>query len=146
PLIAASCPAFRRPGELSVDGATGSAIGGSDPRAFCPEGTAPPPHQQRPRTTTLERSPPRTEPDPPAPQSTADPATTACRASPEPPPPAPACQPSHNTSILEVLRPPVESTQYLAIRYTERLAERSEEHTSELQSRENLVCRLLLEK
>src|SRR6266511_1095779 len=26
------------------------------------------------------------------------------------------------------------------------LAERSEEHTSELQSRENLVCRLLLEK
>src|SRR5690606_41428991 len=27
-----------------------------------------------------------------------------------------------------------------------RVAERSEEHTSELQSRENLVCRLLLEK
>src|SRR5690606_41089332 len=27
-----------------------------------------------------------------------------------------------------------------------RLARRSEEHTSELQSRENLVCRLLLEK
>src|SRR5690606_41968975 len=27
-----------------------------------------------------------------------------------------------------------------------RLASRSEEHTSELQSRENLVCRLLLEK
>src|SRR5690606_41439860 len=27
-----------------------------------------------------------------------------------------------------------------------RLAHRSEEHTSELQSRENLVCRLLLEK
>src|SRR5690606_42110287 len=27
-----------------------------------------------------------------------------------------------------------------------RLAQRSEEHTSELQSRENLVCRLLLEK
>src|SRR5207302_10246013 len=28
----------------------------------------------------------------------------------------------------------------------ERLDDRSEEHTSELQSRENLVCRLLLEK
>src|SRR5690606_40726488 len=28
----------------------------------------------------------------------------------------------------------------------ERLEDRSEEHTSELQSRENLVCRLLLEK
>src|SRR5690606_26017587 len=30
--------------------------------------------------------------------------------------------------------------------FLERAAERSEEHTSELQSRENLVCRLLLEK
>src|SRR5690606_39949025 len=29
---------------------------------------------------------------------------------------------------------------------TRRLTRRSEEHTSELQSRENLVCRLLLEK
>src|SRR5690606_41510983 len=29
---------------------------------------------------------------------------------------------------------------------TQRAAARSEEHTSELQSRENLVCRLLLEK
>src|SRR5690606_34193761 len=29
---------------------------------------------------------------------------------------------------------------------TQRAAERSEEHTSELQSRENLVCRLLLDK
>src|SRR5947209_18517643 len=31
-------------------------------------------------------------------------------------------------------------------RYTERLRIRSEEHTSELQSRQYLVCRLLLEK
>src|SRR5690606_40980986 len=31
-------------------------------------------------------------------------------------------------------------------RITELKTERSEEHTSELQSRENLVCRLLLEK
>src|SRR5690606_12841933 len=30
--------------------------------------------------------------------------------------------------------------------HDEHVAERSEEHTSELQSRENLVCRLLLEK
>src|SRR5690606_31216426 len=30
--------------------------------------------------------------------------------------------------------------------YTFQLTKRSEEHTSELQSRENLVCRLLLEK
>src|SRR5690606_41315363 len=31
-------------------------------------------------------------------------------------------------------------------RFREELRRRSEEHTSELQSRENLVCRLLLEK
>src|SRR5207302_4350240 len=31
-------------------------------------------------------------------------------------------------------------------RWTEKVLARSEEHTSELQSRENLVCRLLLEK
>src|SRR5207302_9323785 len=34
----------------------------------------------------------------------------------------------------------------LVKRLTHELAPRSEEHTSELQSRENLVCRLLLEK
>src|SRR6266700_3227031 len=33
-----------------------------------------------------------------------------------------------------------------ALRVRRRRADRSEEHTSELQSRENLVCRLLLEK
>src|SRR5207302_10258761 len=33
-----------------------------------------------------------------------------------------------------------------SLRHDERARERSEEHTSELQSRENLVCRLLLEK
>src|SRR5690606_42098259 len=33
-----------------------------------------------------------------------------------------------------------------AMRCSPRTAHRSEEHTSELQSRENLVCRLLLEK
>src|SRR5690606_41635068 len=35
---------------------------------------------------------------------------------------------------------------YVAARAHETLHRRSEEHTSELQSRENLVCRLLLEK
>src|SRR5207302_3942472 len=33
-----------------------------------------------------------------------------------------------------------------AVRFRGAIAHRSEEHTSELQSRENLVCRLLLEK
>src|SRR5690606_4228614 len=36
--------------------------------------------------------------------------------------------------------------QLIIIEYNCRSCERSEEHTSELQSRENLVCRLLLEK
>src|SRR5690606_39735436 len=40
----------------------------------------------------------------------------------------------------DVARPIADDTRLL------RLAARSEEHTSELQSRENLVCRLLLEK
>src|SRR5690606_41352656 len=40
---------------------------------------------------------------------------------------------------------PLELVQALARQHQHRL-ERSEEHTSELQSRENLVCRLLLEK
>src|SRR5690606_41196686 len=34
----------------------------------------------------------------------------------------------------------------LVVSYEARTRDRSEEHTSELQSRENLVCRLLLEK
>src|SRR5690606_40510535 len=39
-----------------------------------------------------------------------------------------------------------ETTTTAAARLAGSLANRSEEHTSELQSRENLVCRLLLEK
>src|SRR5690606_41862226 len=35
---------------------------------------------------------------------------------------------------------------YVNLVYAPKLSLRSEEHTSELQSRENLVCRLLLEK
>src|SRR5690606_41312196 len=38
----------------------------------------------------------------------------------------------------------VQMTKYLAVHWAQK--GRSEEHTSELQSRENLVCRLLLEK
>src|SRR3712207_6866887 len=38
------------------------------------------------------------------------------------------------------------AVQRLVTRDVSRLAERSEEHTSELQSRQYLVCRLLLEK
>src|SRR5207302_9870568 len=44
-------------------------------------------------------------------------------------------------SLINSIAPPIISHSCLAM-----LSSRSEEHTSELQSRENLVCRLLLEK
>src|SRR5690606_127036 len=44
---------------------------------------------------------------------------------------------------LAVTKPLPLSTKYLIVLYE---TNRSEEHTSELQSRENIVCRLLLEK
>src|SRR3712207_8639352 len=40
----------------------------------------------------------------------------------------------------------IELSSHLQLYYTSRIGERSEEHTSELQSRQYLVCRLLLEK
>src|SRR5207302_5054173 len=43
-------------------------------------------------------------------------------------------------------RRPLEVVLDRAARNAQRAPDRSEEHTSELQSRENLVCRLLLEK
>src|SRR5690606_41286269 len=56
--------------------------------------------------------------------------------------PASLTSPLVNTNILVIIL-------FSVIVYGERLSgteTRSEEHTSELQSRENLVCRLLLEK
>src|SRR5690606_30087136 len=56
-------------------------------------------------------------------------------------------------AILEVINAVTENFKTLpnidkmiAKRYGQKIEDRSEEHTSELQSRENLVCRLLLEK
>src|SRR5207302_4329664 len=70
---------------------------------------------------------------PPPPRSTLFPYTTLFRS------------PCANRGFRSCLhcRPP-----WLVIRFFPLLSkpERSEEHTSELQSRENLVCRLLLEK
>src|SRR5690606_21627181 len=48
----------------------------------------------------------------------------------------------HSTININKLTPTTE----VIFQYIEENMERSEEHTSELQSRENLVCRLLLEK
>src|SRR2546429_2308639 len=50
-------------------------------------------------------------------------------------------QPSEPTVYWPITQIPSDSTMYVAVRTI-----RSEEHTSELQSRLHLVCRLLLEK
>src|SRR5690606_41463604 len=57
---------------------------------------------------------------------------------------------AHEAGIAECLRQMFAVVAVVAINHQRTLAiavfQRSEEHTSELQSRENLVCRLLLEK
>src|SRR3712207_8455917 len=50
------------------------------------------------------------------------------------------------TALAEVLAPHVGRVVVANPRQVRLIAERSEEHTSELQSRQYLVCRLLLEK
>src|SRR3712207_8279317 len=47
---------------------------------------------------------------------------------------------------LEFVCHAASSERHTAVRYLRRCSRRSEEHTSELQSRQYLVCRLLLEK
>src|SRR5438477_9755070 len=55
--------------------------------------------------------------------------------------------PHHGVApVLQPLRGPVDQPRVRAADTAQHLAERSEEHTSELQSHVNLVCRLLLEK
>src|SRR5690606_40869179 len=83
--------------------------------------------------TTLFRSrpeprPPRRRPTAPAPEASATTTATAATG------PAPTPTTRTSTSWRTATATPA------------RTADRSEEHTSELQSRENLVCRLLLEK
>src|SRR5690606_39279904 len=51
-----------------------------------------------------------------------------------------------DTGTVKVIRGPLEGEVHRARLRVVRQQLRSEEHTSELQSRENLVCRLLLEK
>src|SRR5690606_41702657 len=62
-------------------------------------------------------------------------------------PPAAADQPGHEVGAgIAVVQGVVEVEHDQPAAGRVRLRPRSEEHTSELQSRENLVCRLLLEK
>src|SRR5436309_5714794 len=50
------------------------------------------------------------------------------------------------SNVLKIEPAPIGDEDVLALNVSAEEAKRSEEHTSELQSRENLVCRLLLEK
>src|SRR3712207_9557854 len=79
-----------------------------------------------------------------------DPPSSPTAPSPAPPPPRPPPSPPprpRRSCTLDVSsRPP---SRYLIVGRPpgrERTSRRSEEHTSELQSRQYLVCRLLLEK
>src|SRR2546430_13314978 len=53
---------------------------------------------------------------------------------------------SSATSTRSGPKPAIANTASAAARVARKLVSRSEEHTSELQSQSNLVCRLLLEK
>src|SRR5690242_20957266 len=58
---------------------------------------------------------------------------------------------THRSEVFRFIRSPLQQIAWLALefaaqRFQCRKANRSEEHTSELQSHVNLVCRLLLEK
>src|SRR5688572_31592557 len=78
------------------------------------------------------------------PRSTLFPYTTLFRSRPAAPPPASGartCAPRRTPSAWLAARGGSRDT-----RLRSRAAPRSEEHTSELQSQSNLVCRLLLEK
>src|SRR5690606_39281620 len=63
--------------------------------------------------------------------------------------PAPASQPSPPaapSAVADAPRPAPPGAGQASGASAQQAGQRSEEHTSELQSRENLVCRLLLEK
>src|SRR5690606_31778145 len=74
-------------------------------------------------------------------------AAVSARVSPtDPVVPSDPVRPASTTPAADCLSAAAMSTTACARSTAESLARRSEEHTSELQSRENLVCRLLLEK
>src|SRR5690606_39530449 len=52
----------------------------------------------------------------------------------------------HATHCLQEQVPDLRIESFIGVHRLDRFPDRSEEQTSELQSRENLVCRLLLEK
>src|SRR5690606_39756708 len=87
--------------------------------------------------TTLFRS---------APAQIPVPAPVPARPQAQPPARHPAQAPAPTRAALSMYRPPTFSLSLWTTLDDGLEAARSEEHTSELQSRENLVCRLLREK
>src|SRR5256884_3611185 len=59
---------------------------------------------------------------------------------------APQAQASTQTTVAAMVDRDISAVEKQVVEATEAMPERSEEHTSELQSRLHLVCRLLLEK
>src|SRR3712207_8862570 len=59
---------------------------------------------------------------------------------------APVVAPAVLPQVGELFAPPAADSPHAGLHVTTPQRERSEEHTSELQSRQYLVCRLLLEK
>src|SRR5688572_31974394 len=84
------------------------------------------------------------------PRSTLFPYTTLFRSPAELTLPLPTDTPAFNTGTPRLVASPVEPLVFVGSRNSIRaynvFSGRSEEHTSELQSQSNLVCRLLLEK
>src|SRR5258706_10401411 len=82
------------------------------------------------------------------PRSTLFPYTTLFRSLAFPPSRRKSCIESRSlsSSLVAAGQAPANSVRPAVRRFEGRLEERSEEHTSELQSLTNLVCRLLLEK
>src|SRR5947209_15258225 len=80
------------------------------------------------------------------PISTLFPYTTLFRSSSRQPPPARLCAAARGPARRRPRRDPRRRAPQLPGRSLRRRGPRSEEHTSELQSRQYLVCRLLLEK
>src|SRR3712207_7793803 len=78
------------------------------------------------------------------PRSTLFPYTTLFRSVPGPVPREVRAGPEH--AAAKAVRPSGQLTYAFGMSYSIRTVVRSEEHTSELQSRQYLVCRLLLEK
>src|SRR5258708_16064627 len=80
------------------------------------------------------------------PRSTLFPYTTLFRSSKDENAPGPGRAPPKPAGARGPAKPPAEEFKLTIVTFNDRVRMRSEEHTSELQSPDHLVCRLLLEK